>query len=126
MSVKLLLPNKGGVTKLTVEPFNIFVFVLKDMLLEMKRMSKFSATVRYGADEPTRVTMGHQMIVEAMLPGEGSLTLATREGLYSCVAPVVNQKKAVCCEGFFWITQATGEVISGGPPGLQILDGLLS
>ena len=49
----------------------------------MKRMSKFSATIGYGADEPGRVTVGHQMIVEAVLPGEGSLALATSKGLHS-------------------------------------------
>mgnify|MGYP006975900611 CR=1 FL=1 len=94
------------------------------MLLEVCGMPELSIAV--GAGEPGLFLVDQEVIVEAVLPGEGGLALVTFEWLVPSMTPEVGQQTRVSCEDLLWITQTTCQVISGGSPGLEILDSSLS
>ena len=79
------------------------------VLLEVCGMSKLSIAV--GAGEPGLFLVNQEVIVEAVLPGEGCLALVTFKLSLPRVTSEVGQQTRVDCEGFFWITYATYKVI---------------
>merc|ERR1719436_720535 len=88
--------------------------VLLDVFLEVSWMSELPVAVRAG--EPGLVGVRHQVIVEAVLPGEGRPAQRTLEWSEAGVTPVVSQQSAVGREGPGWVTQTTDQVIRGGSP----------
>ena len=73
---------------------DVFLFIkrLKDafqiwvsIYLKVRRMSELPVAMRAG--EPSLVGVGHEVVVEAVLPGEGRPAEATLEGPQSRVTP---------------------------------------
>ena len=59
--------------------------------LEVRRVSKLPVAV--GAGEPGLVGVGHEVVVEAVLPGEGRPAQSTLEGPQSRVTPALQSYK---------------------------------
>ena len=69
----------------------------------MRRVSKLPVAV--GAGEPGLVGVGHEVVVEAVLPGEGRPAQSTLEGPQSRVTPALQ-------------VTSSGHMSRGQPPGL--------
>ena len=82
-------------------------------------MSELPVAVRTG--EPGLVGVSHQVVVEAVLPGEGRPAQGALEWPEAGVAPVVSEESAVGGEGSGGGTQATDQVVSRGSSRPQLL-----
>ena len=90
--------------------------------LEVSWVSELPVAVR--TREPGLVGVSHQVVVEAVLPGEGRPAQRALEWPQPGVAPVVSEESAVGCERPGGGTQPADQVVSGGSPGPQFLHGI--
>jgi len=81
----LTLCGERGRAEIAQELNNLSVFL--DMFLEVSGMAEFSIAVRTG--ESRLVSMSHQVIVKAVLSGEGGSTKGTFKWSKTSMTPVM-------------------------------------
>ena len=85
----LALSGEGGRAEVTKELNHLTVFL--DMFLEVGRVAELPVAVR--TSEPRLVGVGHQVVVQTVLPGERCAAKRTLEWPEASVTPEIDNNK---------------------------------